>query len=159
MRYCDKNFPEYAHRPGETIHPNQEGGHSFEKTEPKAIALDVSNFADHPEYLFGFDLYNHGYFWEAHVYWEACWHAVGRKGDVADLLKSLILLSAGRLKYVLNQREPAIVHWKRSYELVSNLAQHHLLGLDLNSLLENLQEMEKKTEEGETLQHILKLDR
>jgi hypothetical protein len=60
--------------------------------------LDPAAPFESQAYLFAFDLFNHGYFWEAHVWWEALWHAHGRKGDIANLLRALIRLTAGGVK-------------------------------------------------------------
>lgn len=139
VRYANKSFPAYAHRPGETVHPNKPGGHSYGQAEPDVLPLTSENFKNHPEYLFGFDLYNFEYFWEAHVYWEACWHSVGRKGEVANLLKGLILLSAGNLKWALGQKEAAMGHWKRSLELLKNLPKLSFLGVDLPEMSAQLE--------------------
>jgi hypothetical protein len=46
----------------------------------------------------GCDLFNHGYYWEAHETWEGLWVACGRKGTTADFLKGLIKLAAAGVK-------------------------------------------------------------
>ena len=64
----------------------------------------------HPErwhenepYLFGVDLYNHGFLWEAHEAWEGLWHA--SKGDpaLAEFLQGLIQCAAACLKIPMGQ--------------------------------------------------------
>ena len=32
-------------------------------------------------YLYGIDLFNDGYYWEAHEVWEGLWHACGLRGQ------------------------------------------------------------------------------
>lgn len=49
-------------------------------------------------YLLGIDLFNHGYYWEAHESWETVWLAAGRRGQIADFLKGLIKLTAAFVK-------------------------------------------------------------
>ena len=94
-----QTFPPYRHDPGKTPHPyRHEDGHSHGQPEPTVSPLDPANSFASEAYLFGFDLFNHGYFWEAHVWWEALWHAHGRKGEVADLLRALIRLAAAGVK-------------------------------------------------------------
>jgi hypothetical protein len=56
---------------------------------------------DWPEstaYLRGVDLFNAGFYWEAHEAWESLWHAHGRRGPTATLLKGLIKLAAAGVK-------------------------------------------------------------
>ena len=50
------------------------------------------------DYLLGCDLFNHGYYWEAHETWEGLWNACGRSGTTADFLKGLIKLAAAGVK-------------------------------------------------------------
>jgi len=94
-----QTFPRYMHEPGKTPHPyRHEDGHSHGQPEPTVSPLDPAAPFDSEAYLFGFDLFNHGYFWESHVWWEALWHAHGRTGDIADLLRALIRLAAAGVK-------------------------------------------------------------
>jgi len=94
-----QQFPPYMHDPGKTPHPyRHEDGHSHGQPEPTVSPLDPAAPLDSEAYLYGFDLFNHGYFWESHVWWEALWHAHGRKGDVAELLRALIRLAAAGVK-------------------------------------------------------------
>ena len=94
----NRPLPPYAHVPGLTPHPESDpAGHSFGAARP-AVSLDPERWRECEEYLFGFDLFNAGFCWEAHEAWEACWHAAGRRGPVADLLKGLIRLAACGVK-------------------------------------------------------------
>lgn len=46
----------------------------------------------------GIDLFNHGFYWEAHETWEQLWIKFGRSGREADFLKALIKLAAAGVK-------------------------------------------------------------
>ncbi|MCE9547464.1 MAG: DUF309 domain-containing protein [Planctomycetia bacterium] len=69
------------------------------------------------DYLHAIDLWNHGYYWEAHEAWEGLWHAVGRHGLLADFFKGLIKLAAVGVK--VRERRPAggARHARRAAEL------------------------------------------
>jgi hypothetical protein len=56
------------------------------------VAAEASLGAD--VFLWGLDLFNHGYYWEAHEAWEGLWQVVDRGGPSRMLFKGLILLSA-----------------------------------------------------------------
>ena len=58
------------------------------------------------QYVWGVELYNHGYFWEAHEAWEALWRSA-QADDAARraFLKGLIQCSAACLKAVLGDAE------------------------------------------------------
>src|SRR5262249_17305163 len=84
-----------------------------------ARPLEPDDWARCRPYLFGLDLFNHGYYWEAHETWEALWHACGRTGATADFLKALIKLAAaggkalgGRPKGVKSHAGRAAVLWQ-----------------------------------------------
>jgi hypothetical protein len=120
-RYCpQRKLPPYSYVPGgEWPHPTgDERGHSFGRHE-LAVSLDEATWRENETWLFAIDLFNHGYYWEAHEAWEALWHACGRTGPVADLLKGLIKLAAAGVKE--REGRPAGVkqHMARAVELVT----------------------------------------
>lgn len=100
MRYCpDRPFPPYAYVPGRQPHPvSDPAGHAFGVPQTPASPLDPSQPMNSQEFTFAVDLFNHGYYWEAHEEWEQLWHAAGRTGPVATLLKGLIKLAAAGVK-------------------------------------------------------------
>lgn len=77
IRYLpDRPFPAYAYLPGRDPHPTRDpDGHSHGVEDAPIDAPPVEGFRDCTDYLFGIDLYNHGYHWEAHEIWEGLWHA------------------------------------------------------------------------------------
>ncbi|WP_337173491.1 DUF309 domain-containing protein [Paludisphaera sp.] len=85
-------------------------------------------------YLRGFDLFDAGFYWEAHERWEALWHAHGRAGPVAMVLKGLIKLAAAGVK--ARQGRPGGVRSLATraaghFETARGEAGPALLGLDL----------------------------
>ena len=106
-RYADRrNFPPYAFLPGGSEpHPTQHPeGHSFTtEAEPPADYLEPDLWQENEDYLFGVDLYNHGYLWEAHEVWEGLWHAAKHDAVQADLLQGLIQCAAAALKVLMQQ--------------------------------------------------------
>jgi hypothetical protein len=59
-----KSLPPYAYLPGKNPHPVRDPtGHSYH-VEPIPVAADASLGSD--AFLWGLDLFNHGYYWEAH---------------------------------------------------------------------------------------------
>src|SRR5262245_66687371 len=91
-------LPAYAHLPGHTPHPlNDPRGHSYGQTGEQT-ALDPARWRESRAYLRGLDLFNGGYYWEAHEVWEGLWKAAGRRGETAAFLKGLIQLAVAGLK-------------------------------------------------------------
>ncbi len=101
-RYVDLPMPPYAFVPGRTPHPRRHpDGHLYNRPEPAAAPLDPAAWSRSTEYLYGCDLYNHGYWWEAHEAWEAIWKLAPRLSPQRLLLQGLIQTGAAHLKYFL----------------------------------------------------------
>jgi hypothetical protein len=89
-------------------------------------------------------LFDAGYYWEAHEVWEGLWHAVGRRGATALVLKGLIKLAAAGVK-VRERREPGVrTHARRAgvcFEAARQLGGVPGLGLDLDALVAHAREV------------------
>ena len=97
------DLPSYTYTPGtSTPHPIRDPkGHSYGKkgTGPNAPKqLNPHAWADNRSYLLAIDLFNLGYYWEAHEEWERLWRACGADTTVGRFLKGLVKLSAAGVK-------------------------------------------------------------
>ena len=101
----DRPFPAYAFLPGRDAHPTRDPkGHSYTgEAEPPAEYFDATDWQDNEDYLFGVDLYNYGYLWEAHEAWEGLWHQAKHDKDQAEMLQGLIQCTAAALKVPMHQ--------------------------------------------------------
>lgn len=136
QRYSDRPFPSYRFVPGVRPHPTRDpAGHSHEsgtalrrhpKWEPREWqTLDA--------WLYGVDLFNAHYFWEAHESWEGLWAARPRESPTAIFLQGLIQLAAALLKIHLQSLEGAsslAAEALRKLRAVAD-AQGETMGLDL----------------------------
>ena len=119
----EKTLPPYSYVTGKYPHPTRDRqGHAYGQEEEQLDPLDPNHWQDCQGYLWGIDLFNHGYYWEAHEAWEGVWHAHGRVGAVADFLKGLIKLAAAGVK--ARECRPAGVrrHAVRAQELLTQAA-------------------------------------
>ncbi len=136
-------FPPYAYTPkGAHPHPTRDpAGHSFARPATAVAPPQPARWDQCQLYLYGIDLFNHGYYWEAHEVWERLWQACGRRGVSADFLKALIALTAAGVK----QRERsagrgAQRHAARCRNLLEGVRRRlgrdetHYLGLELAAL-------------------------
>ena len=105
LRYApDRDFPTYAYLPGRDPHPTRDPrGHSSGQRVEQAVYLPAAQWRRNDEYLFGVDLYNHGFLWEAHEAWEGLWHLAKHDADQAAFLQGLIQCSAASLKVPMGQ--------------------------------------------------------
>jgi predicted metal-dependent hydrolase len=137
-RYTQRPFPPYSYVPGQSPHPvSDPAGHMFGQEMPKPPPLDPANWRASETYLYSIDLFNHGYYWEAHETWESLWHAAGRAGQIADFLKGLIKLAAAGVKMREGNVDGVRRHMKRAAELLTSVSSTtRFCGLDLPQLLE-----------------------
>lgn len=118
-RYSQEALPPYSYVPGHAPHPvSDPAGHWFGREEVEVAPLDPEAWQASQVYLYAVDLFNHGYYWEAHEAWESLWHAAGRDGTVADWLKALIKLSAALVKAREGNPRGVQRHARRSLELL-----------------------------------------
>ena len=111
-----KNFPPYAYLPGKKPHPVRDpAGHSYH-VEPIPVAAEASLGSD--AFLWGLDLFNHGYYWEAHEAWEGLWQVADRDSPLRMLFKGLILLSAAGIKIREGKHAAAVRHTGRAAALL-----------------------------------------
>lgn len=98
-RYTSRPLPRYRYVPGRTPHPVRDpDGHSHGVTATGPDRFAAAEWATCAEYLYGIDLFNHGYWWEAHDSLEQCWIAAGRTTPTGQWLQGLILVSVACLK-------------------------------------------------------------
>lgn len=144
----DVPFPAYAYAPGRSPHPHRDPrGFDYAAAAGPVSPLRPEGWASCRPYLYGVDLFNHGYYWEAHEAWEALWHACGRRGTTADFLKGLIRLAAAGVKAREGKPAGVVSHARRVLELLHQVQEGTVVsaglycGLDLAALTRQVQEV------------------
>lgn len=98
-RYTNRAFPDYRFVPGRTPHPTRDpDGHSYHATPESLPSFEADRWSDCELYLFGIDLFNHEYWWEAHEALEAVWIAAGRHSQTGQFVQGLIQIAVALLK-------------------------------------------------------------
>jgi hypothetical protein len=121
----DRPFPPYAYVPGRTPHPTRDpDGHSYGTEFEIPERPDPDEWRACSDYLYGIDLFNHGFYWEAHEAWEGLWVACGRRGPTATYLQA---------RGMMANAETAVRLFKSA---ASQLGPHstHYMGLDVQAL-------------------------
>jgi uncharacterized protein len=137
----ESSLPPYTYVPGGPWpHPTASPkGHSWGLENTPVSPIMTDRWESSRPYLRGIELFNAGYYWEAHESWEALWHAHGRRGATAGVLQGLIKLAAAGVK--IRERRPggvctlasrAAVHFENS----RLEAGRYQLGLDLDEWIE-----------------------
>jgi hypothetical protein len=70
----------------------------YGRQEPPARSLTENSWISNDDFLYGVDLFNAGYFWEAHVYWERLWALPSTEPGLRRFLQALIQIAAACLK-------------------------------------------------------------
>ena len=140
-KLSDDFLPPYSYVPGGPWpHPiSSPQGHSHGQRDVKVPPILNDDWEQSPMFLKGVRLFNAGYYWEAHEAWESLWHAHGRQGAEADMLKALIKLAAAGVKYREGQPHGIETHSRRAGAIFRSLRKRtspRIFGLDLKRLEE-----------------------
>lgn len=137
----DHPFPPYAYVPGHTLHPTRDsGGHSYGAEFQIPEPPNPEDWRACRDYLHGIDLFNHGYYWEAHEAWEGLWIACGRRGPTATYLQALISLAAAGLKARSGSARGMRANADKAVRLFKSVTSHlgpdrtRYMGLDIYAL-------------------------
>jgi len=135
-RYTTRDLPPYSYVPGQHPHPiSDPAGHSHGHSPERAAPLDDAQWRTNEVWLWAIDLFNHGFYWEAHEAWEGLWHAAGRRGPAADFLKGLIKLAAAGVKAHEGRPEGVKLHAARAAQLLEPSRGHIVFGIGVDALL------------------------
>jgi predicted metal-dependent hydrolase len=100
-RYSRRPLPARRYLPGRGARPPDAPAGAT------ALPFDPACWWACEEFLHGADLWNRGFYWEAHEAWEGPWRAAGRASESGRLLQGLILLAAAGVKRELGRTGPA----------------------------------------------------
>ena len=119
LRHCPKfPLPETAYLPGS-------GSPTELRVDGATLPLRQKDYRNHRGLAVGIDLFNHGFFWEAHEVWEQTWKA--SVSNERELLQGLIQLAAAKLNRSLGKETGA--------DRVGERAQRHLAAAHSGSAL------------------------
>jgi hypothetical protein len=146
-RYTQLPLPPYRYVPKESPHPlSDPAGHSYrpaEEPEPTVRPVAFDAWFESQHYLFGVDLYNHGYWWEAHESWEDLWRPTDRGGVQRRFLQGLIQSAVVHLKFrqrlaggFHRLRESSRGHLESARRRISGSC---YMGLDLDGFLASME--------------------
>ncbi|MBI3785362.1 MAG: DUF309 domain-containing protein [Deltaproteobacteria bacterium] len=93
QRYSARPFPSYRYVPGLLPHPLRDpAGHSY------GVKIVQAQGGRRDDWLYGIDLFNAFFFWEAHEAWEGLWSAAAKDSAERSLFQGLIQIAAALLK-------------------------------------------------------------
>ena len=137
LRYSTEPFPPYRFVPGEHPHPRRDpAGHSYGRAEVVA-PLSADSWQHCEPYLYGIDLFNHRFWWEAHEALEPLWLAAGRQSRDGLFLQGLIQVAAALLRYSMG---PTVAARAKAEEGIDKLRRvpNRFLGVDVPTLIDDV---------------------
>jgi len=140
-RYTDIPFPPYRFIPGTAPHPTEDPkGYSYGKKEEDVLWYPPEQWLHNQQYLYGVDLYNHAYWWEAHEAWEVLWRQPQAAYLTKEFLQGLIKIAAAFLKWQLKQQRGVEQLYNEGIEhLQTVLAQRDIdMGINLMEFITQL---------------------
>ena len=118
------DLPAYTFIPGSTTpHPYRHPeGHSYKKKGPTSRPLSDDAWADNRSFLMAIDLFNAGYYWEAHEELDKLLKVSDPENLVGRFLKGLFKLAAAGLKVRENSIHGVRRHAASSGEVFADVA-------------------------------------
>lgn len=157
-RYTQRPFPPYRYIPfqGKATHPhprNDPAGHSFSADEEFLSHFAPDDWTNCEPYLYGIDLFNYGYWWEAHEALEVVWLAAGDRSTRCGIfVQGLIQLAAAQLKRVIGSERGAQSLTEAGCEKIA-VAEGIFLGIDVARLMSEARHCLR--EGGKEFPHII----
>lgn len=104
-RYLTAPLPRSRFIPGQSTRPlkNYESLLGPIRNE----VLELSDLRIHSYFLYGLDLFNSGFFWEAHECWEALWQKLSKNSPEAKLIQLLIKVAGIKIKQLQGRQDIA----------------------------------------------------
>ncbi len=118
-------LPAYAYVSGAGIpHPYRHPeGHSYgQRQRPAPPPLDPERWDENHSYLYGLDLFNNGYYWEAHDEWDRLLKATGADTLAGLFLKGLLKMAAAGIKVRENSIHGVRRHAASAGEVFADVA-------------------------------------
>ncbi len=138
-RYTQKSFPRYRYIPAHHPHPEIDPkGHSYAHKAPPLRFTPPNQWMQNETYLYGIDLFNHGYWWEAHEAWERVWLTTPKLDLHGQFLQALIQYSAAFLKLYSGNKKgydkllgEAQQRMETCLKKISQEHRHYFMGLNI----------------------------
>lgn len=143
-RYTQRPFPPYRYLPFQSKdplpHPRTDpAGHSYHDEEDYLPHFVDEDWRTCERYLYGIDLFNHGYWWEAHEALEAVWLAAGQKSTLCGkFVQGLIQLAGAQLKRFIDEPGGAQSLTGSGLEKIS-LVEGRYLGIEIAPFIDDVE--------------------
>jgi len=138
-RYTDRPLPVYRHLPFTNAHPFlDEDGHSYGEKLSPSHSFATDNWQNCDEYLYSIDLFNYGFWWEAHERLKFVSIGAGRESETGQFVQGLIQVAAALLKHFMQEETGAATLAELGSGNLQGVADIYL-GINVTTLVAQLQ--------------------
>ena len=118
-RYTNFSLPSRKYIPGEGPHPRKNPENFHIPPLPSCVLKsEKDDWRKCARYLYAIELFNLGYWWEAHEVLEGLWMQAGRKTQLALFIQGIIQIAAALLKYSQGNMKGALLLSDRGLEKI-----------------------------------------
>lgn len=108
----DEPLPSYRFVPGGAHpHPTHDDDGHMRGRAPLATKGSHLAWMVDPAWLYGVDLFNHWYFWEAHEVWEPVWKSLDKASPPGVFVQGLMRCAGALLKVHAGELEGVLAFW------------------------------------------------
>lgn len=134
-RYSNIDLPEFRYIPGHKLKQRSSAKGAHLPELPPPVLLSAQSWQGSAHYRYAIDLFNYGYWWEAHEVLEGLWVLAKRETPIGIFLQGLIQISAALLKESQSLHEPALSLAAKGFPKIRTKS-GLFLGLELESFLD-----------------------
>ncbi len=138
--YTDRPLPPYRHLPFQNAHPFLDAeGHSFGEKLSPPDSFTAENWQYSHDYLYCIDLFNNGFWWEAHERLKHLSIAAGRESKTGQFVQGLIQIAAALLKHFMQEEQGATTLAELGLKNLQKTAGIYL-GIEITALVTQVQD-------------------
>lgn len=139
-RYTKRALPGYRHLPFHNAHPFlDKEGHSFGEKLLPPDSFTTDDWQRCEAYLYSIDLFNHGFWWEAHERLKLVSIGAGRESKTGQFVQGLVQIAAALLKHFMGEQEGAAILAESGAGNLQRV-QGTFLGIDVATLVVQVQD-------------------
>jgi hypothetical protein len=123
------------------------GGHMEHQEAPPTDIPSPMAWMTNRYWLYGVDLFNHWYFWEATEMWSPLWAGLEKEDPAGLFVQAMVMSAGGILKAHCRELKGVDAFWKNADTLFNSITPHHkeLWGLQTSRVHKDMRRFFKPT--------------
>ena len=136
------HWPDHAYTPGKNDrHPED----FFDEIKNSvSTGMTANEISQSRAYLFGFELFDQGFYWEAHEVWEPVWLALPDSAQEKFFVQALIQTSNAYLKLRMEKPKAALRLCGIAREILCKCQKQKVMGCEQGAVLSVIDDVERE---------------